>query len=257
MKRVIELSRNADLPSLRNDETRTMALYVMQNMHGLIKIGRSADPIQRQRQLRKQARCAVDLVATFPNAGHFEEWVHVQLDAHRAALEWFKGDDAARLAIEDLFGAPLEWPYAHHADDAAAWIERLLDAGADRYWRRRERQVIKYLKSAVVGEGVYALYGDGYYQLDADIGLMMGYPAVCIGSSKGETIVTGRREGDRVETEVPRYSRSMEAAMTLWLPDVPEPERGAYARPVECCLAALCDRWGFDAERLGFARKLR
>ena len=86
MKRLIELSRHADLPSLRNDETRTMALYVMQNMHGLIKIGRSADPIQRQQQLRKQARCAVDLVATFPNAGHFEEWVRVQLDTHRRRL---------------------------------------------------------------------------------------------------------------------------------------------------------------------------
>lgn len=257
MNRLIELTRDSDLSSLRNDETRTMTLYVMQNMHGLIKIGRSANPVQRRQQVRQQAQCAVDLVATFPNAGHFEEWVHAQLETHRVALEWFNGDEPARLAVEDLFGVQMQWPYALHADHAVAWTARLLDAGSDRYWRRRERQVIKYLKSAVIGEGVYALYGNGYYQLDADIGLVMGYPCVCIGSHKGETIVTGRREGDRVETEVPRYTRSMDAAMTLWLPDVPEAERGTYSRPVECCLAALCDRWGFDAERLGHARTWR
>jgi hypothetical protein len=257
MRRLIELSRDSDLISLQNNETRAMALYVMQNTYGLIKIGRSASPIQRQQQLRQQGGCAVDLVATFLNAGHFEEWVHLHLAEHRVALEWFSGDGAARLAIEELFGKQLRWPYAFHAASAAAWIERLLDTGADRYWRRRERRVIKLLKSAAVGEGVAALLGDGHYQLDADIGLMMGYPTVCIDTRKGETIVTGWRDGDRKESEVPRYSRSLESAMTLWLPDVSTEQRGSYARPVDCCLAALCDRWGFDVQRLEPARAWR
>lgn len=146
------------------------------------------------------------------------------------------------------------WPYEHQQDAAAAWIERQLDTGLDRYWRRRERRVIKLLKSAASGIGVCAQYGDGHYQLDADIGLMLGYPTVCIDSRKGETIVTGLREGDRKESEVPRYTRSMAAAQTLWLPDVTFEHRTTCTRPVDCCLAALCDRWAFDVERLVAAR---
>lgn len=254
MRRLIELSRDSDLQSLRNGETAMMTLYVMQNPHGLIKIGRSESADRRRLQLRKQVRCAVDLVAFFPNAGHFEEWLHLQLEVHRAALEWFNGDDAARLAIEDLLGERLRWPYEFRQNVASAWIERLLHDGSERYWRQRERRVIKYLKSAVIGEGICALWGDGHYQLDADIGLLMGYPVVCIESRNGETIVTGRCDGHREESEVPRYSRSTEAAMALWLPDVPSSARGAFARPVDCCLAALSDRWGFDVERLAPAR---
>ncbi len=257
MERLIELSRDSDLSSLRNDETRTMTLYVMQNMHGLIKIGRSANPIQRRKQLRQQARCAVELVATFPNAGHFEEWVHAQLETHRAALEWFNGDDVARFAIDDLFGAQLPWLYTFHADDAAAWIERLLDTADGRYWRRRERHAVRSLKSAASGEGIYAMHGAGHYELDAEIALGLGYPCVGICSHKRETIVTVPNDGESMGSEIPHYSRSIEAAMTLWLPDVPEAERGTYTRPVECCLAALCDRWGFDLERVEPARTRR
>lgn len=146
------------------------------------------------------------------------------------------------------------WPYEYQQAAAAAWIERQLDTGANRYWRRRERRVIKLLKSAALGIGICAQCGDGHYQLDADIGLMLGYPTVCIDSRKGETIVTGIRDGDRKRSEVPRYTRSMDAALTLWLPDVAVEHRVTHLRPVDCCLAALCDRWAFEVERLEAAR---
>lgn len=255
MNSLIDLARDADLPSLLNEETRAMTLYIMQNMHGLIKIGRSSNPVQRQRRIRSDGQCAVDIVATFPNAGHFEELAHVRLERHRIALEWFSGDHLARRAIDELFREQLSWPYEHYqAEAAAAWIERQLDRGLDRYWRRRERRVIKLLKSAASGTGVCAQYGDGHYQLDADIGLLMGYPSVCIDSRKGETIVTGLRDGDRKESEVPRYSRTMDVAQTLWLPDVAVEHRTTYTRPIDCCLAALCDRWAIDVRRLEPAR---
>ncbi|MBA9869743.1 GIY-YIG nuclease family protein [Ralstonia pickettii] len=231
-----------------------MSLYVMQNMHGLIKIGRSGNPAQRQQQLRVVGQCAISLVAVFPGAGHFEELAHSQLRKHRVAFEWFRGDRLARRAVEDLFGEQFVWPFEYQQDAATAWIERQLDAGVDRYWRRRERRVIKLLKSAALGIGVCAQYGDGHYQLDADIGLLQGYPTVCIDSRKGETIVTGQRDGDRKRSEVPRYTRSMDDAQTLWLPDVVVEHQATYRRPVDCCLAALCDRWALDVERLAPAR---
>lgn len=61
------------------------------------------------------------------------------------------------------------------------------------------------------------------------------------------TVVMGRREGDKHESEVPHYTRSTEAAKALWLPDVPETYRSQFSRPIEVCMASLCDRWGFDA----------
>ncbi|MGX0609044.1 GIY-YIG nuclease family protein [Ralstonia pickettii] len=247
---LFELAQTADLPSLLNEETRAMSLYVMQNMHGLIKIGRSANPAQRQKQLRVVGQCAISLVAVFPSAGHFEELAHSQLGKHRVAFEWFCGDRLARRAVEDLFSEEFVWPFEYQQDAATAWIERQLDTGVDRYWRRRERRVIKLLKSAAFGIGVCAQYGEGHYQLDADIGLMVGYPTVCIDSRQGETIVTGLRGGDRKRSEVPRYTRSIDDAQTLWLPDVGIELRTIHRRPVDCCLAALCDRWGFAVERL-------
>lgn len=48
MKRLVELARGIELSSLRNDRTRESTLYVMQNAHGLIKIGRSDNPEQRR-----------------------------------------------------------------------------------------------------------------------------------------------------------------------------------------------------------------
>lgn len=100
---LFELARASDLPSLLNEETRSMTLYVMQNMHGLIKIGRSTNPAQRLQQLRVEGQCAISLVAAFPNAGHSEELVHTHLEKHRIAFEWFSGDHLARQAIEELF----------------------------------------------------------------------------------------------------------------------------------------------------------
>ncbi len=99
---LFELARDTDLPSVFNEETRAMALYIMQNMHGLIKIGRSANPVQRQRQLRSEGQCAVDIVATFPASGHLEELAHTHLERHRVALEWFRGDPVARRVIEGV-----------------------------------------------------------------------------------------------------------------------------------------------------------
>ena len=112
MKRLIELTANADLSSLRNPATRGLFLYIMQNEHGLIKIGRSDDPQRRVVEAQKSARCPVTLIATFPEAGHFEEWVHIQMADHRIGLDWFEGTREARDVLAALLGLELTWAYA-------------------------------------------------------------------------------------------------------------------------------------------------
>lgn len=84
IKRLVKLISNADLFSLRNPATRHLSLYVMQNAHGLIKIGRSDNPQRRLTEIQQDARCAVALIATFPDVGHFKEWVHLQMARRRA-----------------------------------------------------------------------------------------------------------------------------------------------------------------------------
>jgi hypothetical protein len=254
VERLTKLTKGDKLGSLSNDSTRTLTLYVMQNAHGFIKIGRSTNPEQRRLQLEQDAGCPVKIVAVFPNAGHFEEWILLRLRQHRVAPEWCRGDDAARKAISDLLGPQLDWPYSFDAQASEAWLERLHDQAAEQYWRKRERKVIKWLKSALVEEGIYAAYPDGCGELDADIALLVGYESVYIGRGGDETVVIGWRDGDKQETEVPHYTRSSEAANTLWLPDVPETYRSQFNRPIEVCMAALCDRWGFDEQKVAPAR---
>ncbi|CAB3803905.1 hypothetical protein LMG28138_05424 [Pararobbsia alpina] len=51
-------------------------LYVMQNEHGLIKVGRSIDPARRRLVLQSQCGCNIALVASLHQRGPDEEWVH-------------------------------------------------------------------------------------------------------------------------------------------------------------------------------------
>jgi hypothetical protein len=251
VKRLAKLASKAqDLRSLSNETMCQHSLYVMQNVHGLIKIGRSVRPGMRLRQLEQQTRCSIEIIATFSESGHLEELVHLELKRHHIAHEWFCGSEPSRKAIERLFEIKANWPFAYDPLAVQTWISQLLDQSADTYWRRQERNVIKALKSALTGEGQYATHSNGSLHLDTMIGRPMGYLDCAYTSLNGETAVVGVRDGDTVETEVPHYTRSCEAATTLWLPDVLPEIRSRYSKPLEVCMAALCDRWALDAERL-------
>jgi hypothetical protein len=58
-------------------------LYVMQNQFGLVKVGRSAKPEFRRKQLEKSDLCSIVLVAVLKNAADREEQCHKALDDFR------------------------------------------------------------------------------------------------------------------------------------------------------------------------------
>lgn len=250
MKRLIELTANADLSSLRNPATRGLFLYVMQNEHGFIKIGRSDDPRRRLMEVQKSARCPVALIATFPEAGHFEEWVHIQMADHHIGFEWFEGTREAMDVLAALLGLELTWAYAFEGTSAHAWTKRLLDSGTERYWRKRERDVIRRIKGAVTGNGIFRAHVDGSAHLDGYIAPHVGFRDPVVQDIRdGRPVLLARLGPSEKMTIVPAYTRSMEAALSLWLPNRGRPIQ-SFERAVECCFIGLCDRLGFNPERL-------
>ena len=249
MKRLIELTASSELISLRRPSTRGLFLYVMQNEHGIVKIGRSDNPERRTLEVQKAARCKVSLIATFPDAGHFEEWLHIQMDAFAIGFEWFEGTQQSRDALASLLGIDLQWVYPS-SGNAQAWTERLMDSGAERYWRKRERDVMRRLKGAVIGEGIFRNEGNGSDSLDSYIAPHVGFrDPVCRDTRNGQPANLARFGDSEKMTLIPAYTRSMDAALSLWLPD-PYRTIPTYARPIECCFHGLCERLGFDPERL-------
>ena len=71
------------------------ALYVMSCsiLPGVLKIGRSADPEARRKEMQASQPYFAELVATFPRKGHIEGLVHTTLSAYRheaPGREWFE-----------------------------------------------------------------------------------------------------------------------------------------------------------------------
>lgn len=228
------------LRSLERDTTRALSLYVMQNEHGAIKIGRSANPEERKAQIAQVFRCKPKLVAVLPDAGHKEEWCHRQLTEHALGSEWFAGSAAARTQIAELLEVRLVWPFAESRVAQERWLLQITDDAAFRYWRKQERTVIRRLMGAVNGSQRLLPW------LDGDIAFAMGYR----GLSYGKDGLTGAlgEQGPRVA--IPAYTQSLGAARVLWPADhtsAPEPTTND---PLEFCLIALCESWGFDPARL-------
>lgn len=96
-------------------------LYVMQNAFGRIKIGRSADPERRRRDLESSSGHKVVLVRIFLNRGAEEAIIHQKLREFRCIGEWFLGTAEAKRAICEAVQARLRFCFRHKADhqDAA------------------------------------------------------------------------------------------------------------------------------------------
>ncbi len=227
------------LASLRNADTQAVSLYVMQNEFGAIKVGRSVEPEERKRQLVQELRCKIKLVTVMPKAGHREEWCHLQMAEHSLVGEWFAGTLAARNHIAKLLKATFTWPYEEDAEGLARWLERVADGRGHQYWRKRERTVIRRLLGALQGTSKVRQY------LDGDIALLVGYESLTSGRNGDEA----RWRGEGPYVVIPKYTHSIEAAKLLWPDDAPGPEP-TTTDPLEYCLEALCEAWGFDHRRL-------
>jgi hypothetical protein len=230
------------LASLRNEETQAVSLYVMQNEFGAIKIGRSAQPEDRKRQLSQELRCKIKLVTVMPKAGHREEWCHLQMAEHSLAGEWFAGYAASRAQVEKLLAATLAWPYDVDEAGLAEWLERIRDVRGIQYWRKRERTVIRQLLGALRGTSTQREY------LDGSIALLSGFSSIC-STGKTESGYDGIRGKGREVEPVPAYTHSFAAAKLLWPDDASQAEP-TTTDPIEYCLEALCEAWGFDHRRL-------
>ncbi|MFM0327786.1 GIY-YIG nuclease family protein [Caballeronia glebae] len=247
-ERLAELTRGSNLDSLFNLDTQKMALYVVQNAHGLFKIGRSRDVRRRLIGLTHSHNIAVQTLLILEECGHFEEWIHLSLDADCVANEWFSGDDEGRLAIEALFGVRLDCPFKHDPVAAENWIEHIEDRTIAAKYQRRRRELVQLLKSAVLRIGTYSDYSEerSYPGLESNIAMLAGgYQGVSVGK-----VVTGTREGHDRPEEIPHYVRDIDAAIKLWSVDTPVERRRPINSALDCCLAALCDRWKFDEEQL-------
>src|SRR5689334_17494835 len=98
----------------------------MQNEHGLIKVGQSADPEVRRRKLQTLENCRIELVLKLPRKGHREGAIHRELKRFHIDGEWFEGTEEAREAIGRSIksGCVLDWPFALDEVAAALWLDQ-------------------------------------------------------------------------------------------------------------------------------------
>lgn len=90
------------------------ALYIIQSDNtGMIKIGRSKDPLKRLKQLQTGNPNKLKLIAYFDNMGWREKELHEQLSRYRLEGEWFSyeciGDMPINLYELIEFGSFDEW----------------------------------------------------------------------------------------------------------------------------------------------------
>jgi T5orf172 domain len=208
-------------------------LYVMQNDHGLIKIGRSGDPEKRRRELEVSAGCRIALVLVVKDKGPREKAIHQKLKRHHRYREWFDGTDEARAAVSRLLNRreALSWPFALDDDAADAWLEQIFEWGRQRYRRDEFHRLFQRVDDLRPG-----------VEADADFWRLFWisetgeWAGTCWSTKDGELYITGCREGAD-EEEIPPYSSSLNAAMSLWPADDVPPSFDGSA--LECCLKAM------------------
>lgn len=215
-------------------EPTSQHLYVMQNEHGCIKIGRSVDPWQRCKSLRHTEHCQVELVAAYEGGGEDEESIHLELSDFWLEGEWFDGADNARAAIEGIFGlGPLEWKFAHDATGAAKWLDHLRVVRDGAYVRRALSRVIARLRTATQPSWVHD--GDVFwcrYLAETGNRLML-----LTDIQNGRTVNVWHNPATDKQEALPAYTSSVEEALLVW----PDDERPASweGSPIDCCIAAL------------------
>ena len=208
-------------------------LYVMQNEHGLIKIGRSIDPEFRRRQLQKQDKCKVEIVVVLSERGRREQAVHRALKIYRIEEEWFEGNDAARAAVtRTLRAGELQWPFPLAEVESEEWIERLCARRYKRYCRANFARVLMMLK----GCGVGWVADSRSYELFW-FSLSNQWITIDVHDENGRTVLDAYRGDDVPPFRIPLYSEEVDLALSLWPDGTAPPSWNGTA--LECCIAAL------------------
>lgn len=215
-------------------DPRTQLMYVMQNEHGCIKIGRSVDPWQRRLNLRQSEHCAVELIAAFEGGGEHEEAIHIALGSYRLEGEWFDGSDAAKAEIGAIF-APciLEWRFNHHPAGAADWLDHLRIVREANYIRKAIAREIGILRKATEPSWVYdrSIFCWRYL---AQYGIR---PSLLPAKEDGKTITVWIDPNTEPRLVFPAYTTSVNLALLAWPDDI---RPGAWeGTAFDCCIAAL------------------
>lgn len=75
-------------------------LYIIQSdLTGMIKIGRSKDPVKRLKQLQTGNPNKLKLIASFEGLGWKEKVLHEQLSLYRLEGEWFSYECVGELPL--------------------------------------------------------------------------------------------------------------------------------------------------------------
>lgn len=91
-----------------------MSVYAVRQPNGLIKIGYTATPEKRIRNLETQGGFSVEILAVVDGTRKIERALHQMLDEHRVEGEWFADCDEVRSAIEDLRAGLIDEVDAKH-----------------------------------------------------------------------------------------------------------------------------------------------
>lgn len=217
-------------------EPTAQHLYVMQNEYGLIKIGRSVDVERRRIALQTTERCQIKIVEIYTGCGDMEEDIHLDLDDHRLAGEWFDGSDEAKAVLRELIAGddpPIVWPYAYHREEAAAWLDHINVVRHADAIRRELYREITILRDATEPSWVYDS-GIFFVRWRAVTGER---PALHSGRVKGKTVTHWRDPDSDASGIVPTFTASIADALLAWPDDIrPEAWEGTA---IECCIAAL------------------
>ena len=210
-------------------------LYVMQNEHGLIKIGRSVNPEVRRSALEIGEHCRIEIVLVLDGKGPREKALHRQLERYRLYGEWFNGTAQARAAIGRTVkrGFDFTWPFELDVDGAEAWLSQLEEWG-------RQRYIVKEFHGFLAPS---SLRRHPQNWTDSVIWRLFWLSetgeraVVAVGGDADLTTYEGCPPGSDQLTPIPNYSSDLAVAMTLW-PDDVRPS-GWDGTAFECCVAAL------------------
>lgn len=240
----------------------------MQNHVGLIKIGRTGQPVEaRRRAIERDDACTIKIVAVVEDGGDFEEVMLSNLEEHQVIGEWYDGSEMCRIDLASEVSAlcealhcdapTLDWPYnLANQETIESWLmeceQRRIAASVVRQYSRVIRR-LKNWNSEHVDELRYrdTEIWTTLYRFERQMGTM----ALNDTTSTGERLLIGHySNGPESGMVIPKYVEDVIAALSLF----PTPTRPIAwgGSIVSCCIAAIEARRTFINEN-GLSALLR
>ena len=220
---------------MRNFTIYETDLYVMQNEHGLIKIGRSVNPQKRRRTLQAIEHCKIELVITLVGKGGREEKIHRKLKKYHIEGEWFDGGNDARAAICRALNQTraIDWPFKFDEIASDTWLDQFFEWREQRLNDKTFENLFRRVRAAA--QPGWSVDSDIWHLLGlSEIGELM---LIEVNGNGVEVVLKGICPCGKVISQIPEYSSDLNAAMKLWQNDARPAAWNGTA--LDCCIAAL------------------